>query len=367
MLVKKCKYCGKEFESTPVYCVRCGASDDFLIRKTDRAISKYSEESKTENYDELLVKKFLTNDKWAIHIDKSNQIKKEPDDEYYSFLKKKLGNEPLNSRNKNKYYSAFEDVLEEDPLHSTEETTFNGIFDKEDTIENTFFKSKEKKEKRASSRNIKSQKGKGSRRCKKDEYNFLNDNATIEMTAKIKKNKKASKKLCKMIFGLITLLAFLLIVMFTLINNIVNVNDVEALLPTEEAAMSLFSEIKNTDEASFLKNHQGLYILSDMDIKNITNQAYLKALFDLVNCNDYEIKGVKKIETKGALRAVVTYKITGKSLSAKIFKSLIFKDVGNNNFKLDFEEFILRYNHLNSANKVNDTQFLYKAEKKEII
>ena len=87
------------------------------------------------------------NDKWAIPRNELNQIKKESDDEYYSFLKKKLGNEPLNSRSKDEYYSALEDVLE-DPLHSTEETTFNGIFDKEDTIENTFFKSKEKKRKR---------------------------------------------------------------------------------------------------------------------------------------------------------------------------------------------------------------------------
>ncbi|AMP20875.1 hypothetical protein AZF37_06600 [endosymbiont 'TC1' of Trimyema compressum] len=356
--MKKCKYCGKEFESTPVYCVRCGASDDFLIRKTDKVTSKYSKESKKiENYDDL-VKEFLgdehtKNDKWAIPRDELNQIKKESDDEYYSFLKKKLGNEPLNSRSKDEYYSALEDVLE-DPLHSTEETTFNGIFDKEDTIENTFFKSKEKKGRGISNRKMKSQRGKGSRSRKKDDYNVLDD-ATMEMTARTKKNKKTSKKLWKMIFGLIALLALLLVIMFTLINNIVNVNDVEAPLPTEAVAMSLFSEIKNTDEASFLKSPQGLYISSDMDIMNSTNQAYLKALFDLVNGKDYEIKSVKKIEAKGASRAVVTYEVTGESLSAKVFESLIFIDAGNNNFKLDFEEFILRYNRLNSTSKANNT------------
>ena len=350
--MKKCKYCGKEFESTPVYCIHCGASNNFLIKKTDEVINKYSEKNNIENYYEPIKKfsgdkdKYIKNDKWAIPRDELNQIKKALDNEYYSFIKKKLGNKPVNSRIKDEYYSDLKDILE-DPLRSIEETTFNGIFDKEDTIENTFFKSKEKKRTGASNRNKKSQKKKWFESRKKDDH--------IEITARTKKNKKISDKLWRMIFGLITLLTLLLIVMFTLIDNIVNVNDIEAPLPTESVALSLFSEIKNTDEASFMKNPQGLYISNGMDISDNINQAHLKTLFDLVGSKDYEIKSVKKIEAKGALRAVVTYEVIGESLPAKVFESLIFRDVGNGNFKLDLEEFIFRYNRFNNISKINDT------------
>ena len=352
MFVKKCKYCGKEFESTPIYCVRCGASGDFLVRKTDKPDSQLTEKNKIENYDEL-VKEFLgdeytKNDKWASSANRFEEtVDEEPEDEYYSFLKKKLGNEPLNNKSKDEYYGALENALEEQ-LHLTEETTFNGIFDKEDTIENTFFKRKEKKGRGDSNRKMKTQKKKSSRSRKEDKHDIVDD-LNMEMTAITKKHKKTSKKLWKMIFGLIALLALVLVVMFTLVNSIVNVNDVEAPLPNEATAMAVFNEIKNTDEASFLKSPQSLYISSDMD-KNSTNQGYLKALYALVNAKDYEIKSIKKIEAKGASRAVVTYEVTGDSLSAKVFESLIFRDAGNGNFKLDFEEFILRYDRFKSTN-----------------
>lgn len=355
--MKKCKYCGKEFESTPVYCIRCGASDDFLIQKMDKVTNNiYNKESKIKNYDEL-AKEFLgdeytKNDKWAIPKYKLNQIENEQDYEYYSFLKEKLGNEPLNNRNKNEYYNALENISK-DPLCSIEETTFNGIFDKEDTIENTFFKSKEKNITGISNKSMKSKKKKWFRGHKKDSYDSL-DNAIMKITSKTKKNKKIRKKLGKMIFGLIALLSLLLVIMFTLINNIVNVNDIEAPLPTEAVALSLFSEIKNTDEVNFMKNPKCLYIPNDINIRKNTNKFYLKALFDLVNGENYEIKSVKKIEAKGALRAVVTYEVTGEILPVKVFESLIFRDIGNNNFKLDFEEFILRYNRFNSIDKVNN-------------
>lgn len=357
--MKKCKYCGKEFDSTPIYCVRCGASEDFLVRKTQNPKPNYTDEGSYHDYDEL-VKDFLGDDKkQSLGTEKVTfDDVDEPEDEYYASLKKKLGSESINSRvkkPKEDYYGELEDLFDE-PLRSTEETTFNGIFDKEDTIENTFFRKKEKRGRGASHKPMKKDKNPSqkSRRSKEPVKE-----PTIEMTARTKKSKKTSKKLWKMVFGLVALLALLLVLMFTLIGHIVNVNDDEAPLPSETVALSLFSDIKAVDEASFLNNPNNLFISEDMDIFNSTNQDHLKALYDLVNAKDYEIKGVKKIEPKGAvgdtLRAQVTYDVTGDSLSAKVFETLIFRKETNGDYKLDFEEFILRYERLKNSNNTNNT------------
>lgn len=366
--MKVCKYCGKEFKSTPMYCTRCGAVKDFLIRKKevgasdeDDALAFFGEDKSKSYRNESLenLKTSKNTSRKTFDLDDlaglfSEEQKQEPTEHYYekylddpsgSFLNKRkiteetdpyytsiknsIGESPAGKGSleyaDDPYYRELENLLGEE-IKSADETTFNGIFKKDDTIENTFLKMNMPKE----GKKQRGQGGKGSRR--KDELPLNEDGG------------KSNKKLIKIAVGLGAVLIVLVVALFMMINGIVSSDNKGVELPSKEMALSFFTDIKAQDKEAFMAAPARInfdkYTGSQEE-----KAAILEEVYTLIQGDDYTVKDVSMVR-KGANRILAEYSIEGNERVKKLFASLLLVKNGTEFYDLDFNDFVIQYQKL---------------------
>lgn len=174
----QCKICGKNFNKEPIYCSHCGATDNFLIKINPKDSDDFYKEVENNFHSPVSIKSFSDYDNMVKdfladeYVPLSRKIKepfedevklkaekkireeklKNIDHEYYESIKSYVGTEGIENED---YYKSLENFFQE-PVNNRDETTFNGLFSKEDTIENTFLRSKQK-EKRLDKINVKTE------------------------------------------------------------------------------------------------------------------------------------------------------------------------------------------------------------------
>lgn len=359
----QCKECGKKYSAEPIYCDFCGATENFIepvdieenesfYRGVEASFQNNVSGKDFEDYDKL-IKDFLADEYQPISrkvkepfedemIEKEKRLRREKrleslDNEYYESIKTVVGTDSIE---KDDYYKDLEDLFKE-PLQGGDQTTFNGIFKKNDTIENTFLKPKSKK-----GRSVVEEKNKPNTPRKK-----LNIPISIPIPAigqsrnkkdSFSKEPKDEKKLIKIIAILGSVFALLIVMMIFILGNIIDSGDESGKLPSEAKMISFFSDIKALDEAGFLENP---VMISFMEYEgtNVEKQEMLKVLYAMVTSEKLVIQGVNKIEQKGINRVLVTYEVSGDDISKDTLDQLLFRTNDNITYQLDFTDFVTQY------------------------
>lgn len=359
----QCKECGKKYSAEPIYCDFCGATENFLepvdvkenesfYRGVEAGFQNNLAKKDFEDYDQL-IKDFLADEYQPISrkikepfedemLEKEKKQRREKrleslDNEYYESIKTVVGTDIIE---KDDYYKDLEDLFKE-PVQGGDQTTFNGIFKKEDTVENTFLKPKNKKGRSVVENKIKANAPK--------KIPKMPISIPIPMIGSAKKNKdsfsespKDEKKLIKIIAILGSVFALMIVLMVIILGNIVDSGDESGKLPSEATMLSFFTEIKALEEASFLENP---IMISFMEYEgtNVEKQEMLKILYSMVTSEQLVVQGVNKIDQKGINRVLVTYGISGDDISKDTLDQLLFRTNDNITYQLDFTDFVTQY------------------------
>lgn len=373
----QCKECGKKFHIEPVYCDFCGATEDFLEALDQEEVNSFyqsveksfqaqvgSPEKSFEEFDDL-IKDFMSDEYKPLSTrvkepfedeerEKKERAAKEArltnlDRDYYDSIKHVVGDEGIE---KDDYYKSLEELFKE-PESSGHETTFNGIFKKEDTIENTFLNPK-KKIKRSSLRE-----GTPPQKTKK-KLGLPLPGISLRppgqgLTPSRKKERPEDKmKLIKLLGGLGAILIFMIVLMFVLVNNIVDSGDKVKTLPSAEVMMEFFTKISSVDEATFLADPSMVSFYGYAgDVAE--KQAMLKNLYALVTAADTAVSSAGGIREKGINRIQVDYEIKGSKIAEETLHQLLFRTVDDKNYQLDFSDFVIQYTLAVENNPVKET------------
>lgn len=359
----QCKECGKKYSAEPIYCDFCGATENFIepidIKENDSfykgveaGLKNNHAKRDFDDYDQL-IKDFLADEYQPISrkvkepfedemLEKERKKRREKrlenlDNEYYESIKTVVG---ADSIEKDDYYKDLEDLFKE-PVQGGDQTTFNGIFKKDDTIENTFLKPKNKKGRIPVEDKMKL--NTGIKRPK------LPISIPIPMIGMAKKNKdsfkdssKDDKKLLKIIAILGAVFTLMVVLMVIVLGNIVDSGDESGKLPSEATMSKFFLDVKALDEASFLENP---IMISFMEYEgtNVEKQEMLKILYGMVTSEQLVVQGVNKIDQKGINRVLVTFDISGDDISKDTLDQLLFRTNDNITYQLDFTDFVTQY------------------------
>lgn len=359
----QCKECGKKYSAEPIYCDYCGATENFIepvdikenesfYRGVEAGFHNNVANKDFEDYDKL-IKDFLTDEYQPISrkvkepfedemLEKEKKQRREKrleslDNEYYESIKTVVGTDSIE---KDDYYKDLEDLFKE-PLQSGDQTTFNGIFKKNDTMENTFLKPKNRK-----GRSVVEEKINGAKPKKKLKMPISIPIPTVALTKKNKdgfsEKPKDDKKLIKLVAILGSVFVLMIIMMVIVLGNIIDSGDESGKLPSESKMLSFFTDIKALDEANFTENP---IMISFMEYEgtNVEKQEMLKLLYAMVISEQLDIEGVSKIEQKGINRVLVTYKVSGDDISKDTLDQLLFRTNDNIVYQLDFTDFVTQY------------------------
>lgn len=393
----ECRECGKKFHTEPIFCDFCGATGDFL-KPLDQAeveafyrdvensfnanVSARGEEKSFEDYD-ALIRDFLSDEYNPIDTRVKEPFEDEEreraarkakeeklatlDAEYYASLKHLTGEE---SEEKDDYYKNLEGVFGEE-LSGGHETTFNGIFREEDTMENTFLKPKPK------TKRAPEPLGGGA-------PNSLKRPAPVKTalvgSGGVKKrfsipvlpiplpdlsrvrgwisdiplrsggnvpNRKPdspaeSRKLIKALVGVGVGLVLMVVLMTVLITSIVDSGDNSGSLPTENTLLKFFSEIKSMDEATFVANPSMVSFYGYAGDVN-EKQTMLKNLYALASATDTKVDGANNIVQKGINRIQADFAVSGSAMAKEVFDQLLFRTTDKKTWQLDFADFVIQY------------------------
>lgn len=369
----QCKICGKKFNKEPIYCSHCGATDNFLVKinpKDSDAFYKEVENSfhspvstkSFSDYDDM-IKDFLADEyipvsrkvkepfEDEIRLKAEKEVREEKlksiDHEYYESIKTYVGADGIE---KEDYYKSLENLFQE-PVNK-DETTFNGLFSKDNTMENTFLKPKQK-EKWLDKIN-----GKAGGVISK-----LNRNINFSSLGRALKKggkggeeilvdaEKRNSKLTKVLIGLLGLFIFLAVLMGFLVNNIASSGSKSSSLPNKTAMLSFFTTVKGMDEITFLENSNTLVSFTGYEGSAEGKKVLLQELHAMVVSEDFKVKGVKDISRKGSNRVLVDFNITGNKIAVDAFSQLLFRTNDNTNYLLDFGDFVAKLTIAKKANK----------------
>lgn len=359
----QCKECGKKYSAEPIYCDFCGATENFIepvdtkenesfYRGVEASFQSNIAKKDFEDYDKL-IKDFLADEYQPISrkvkepfedemLEKEKKQRREKrleslDNEYYESIKTVVGTDSIE---KDDYYKDLEDLFKE-PVQSGDQTTFNGIFKKADTMENTFLKPRNNK-----GRSVVEEKINAAKPKKKIKMPISIPIPTIAMAKKKKDNLSEKpgddKKLIKIVAILSSVFVLMILMMVLVLGNIVDSGDESGKLPSEETMLSFFNDIKALDEASFLENP---LMISFMEYEgtNAEKQEMLKMLYAMIISEQLDIEGVNKIEQKGINRVLVTYMISGDDIAKDTLDQLLFRTNDNITYQLDFTDFVTQY------------------------
>lgn len=359
----QCKECGTKYSVEPIYCDFCGATENFIepvdieenesfYRGVEAGFQNNVANKDFEDYDQL-IKDFLADEYQPISrkikepfedemLEKEKKQKREKrleslDNEYYESIKTVVGTDSIE---KDDYYKDLEDLFKE-PLQAGDQTTFNGIFKRDDTMENTFLKPKNKK-----GRSVVEEKIIAAKPKKKLKMPISIPIPTIALAKKNKESfpekPKDDKKLIKLVAILGSVFVLLIMMMILVLGNIVDSGDESGKLPSEEKMLSFFTDIEALDEASFLENP---IMISFMEYEgaNVEKQEMLKLLYAMVISEQLNIEGVNKIEQKGINRVLVNYTVIGDDISKDTLDQLLFRTNDNITYQLDFTDFVTQY------------------------
>lgn len=357
----QCKECGTKYSVEPIYCDFCGATENFIepvdirenesfYRGVEAGFQNNLANKDFEDYDQL-IKDFLADEYQPISrkvkepfedemLEKEKKQRREKrleslDNEYYESIKTVVGTDSIE---KDDYYKDLEDLFKE-PLQAGDQTTFNGIFKRDDTMENTFLKPKNKKGRSVVEEKIIADKP-------KKKFKIPVSIPTIALGKKNKESfsekPKDDKKLIKLVAILGSVFVLMIMMMILVLGKIVDSGDDSRNLPSEEKMLSFFTEIKALDEASFMENP---IMISFMEYEgtNVEKQEMLKMLYTMVISEQLNIEGVNKIEQKGINRVLVSYKISGDEILKDTFDQLLFRTNDNITYQLDFTDFVTQY------------------------
>ncbi len=372
----QCKECGKKYSAEPIYCDFCGATENFIepvdvkenesfYRGIEAGFQNNVAKKDFDDYDKL-IKDFLADEYQPISrkvkepfedemLEKEKKQRREKrleslDNEYYESIKTVVGTDSIE---KDDYYKDLEDLFKE-PVQAGDQTTFNGIFKRNDTIENTFLKPKNKKGRSVVDEKVKS--------AKPDKKFKMPVSIPIPTIALAKKNKdnfsekpKDDKKLIKIVAILGSVFALMIIMMSLVLGNIVDSGDESGKLPSEQKMMNFFTDIKALDETIFLENP---IMISFMEYEgtNIEKQEMLKILYAMVTSEQLVIQGVNKIDQKGINRVLVTYGVSGDDISKETLDQLLFRTNDNITYQLDFTDFVTQYTIAKGKYQIEEIQ-----------
>lgn len=347
----QCRVCGKKFNKEPIYCSHCGASEEFIVELTPEdsedfykgVESSFNTPVSGKSYDEYddMIKDFLADeytpvskkvkkpfedeDKMKARKKAKEEKLKTIDHEYYESIKSVVGDEGIE---KEDYYKSLEDLFK-DPINAQQETTFNGLFSRDDTMENTFLKPK-KKEKRAERKADKSlEKIRNAPKGADPREDVLVD------------NDKKNSKLFKILLALVGVFIFFLVLIGVLINNITK-TDTDGNLPGDETFVAFFTNIKAMDEATFLSESENLISFVGYDGTVEEKNSQLSELYSMVTSEDFNVKEVKNMTSKGSNRVLVEFNITGNKIAVDTFSQLLFRVSDDNIYKLEFSDFLAK-------------------------
>ena len=365
----QCKECGKKYNAEPIYCDFCGAAENFIepvdIKENESFYEGVEKSFQTnignkdfEDYDQL-IKDFLSDEYQPISrkvkepfedemLEKAKKEQREKrlqslDNEYYESIKTVVGTESIE---KDDYYKELEDLFKE-PIQSGDQTTFNGIFKKDDTMENTFLKPKNRK---GRSGTVSAE---PSVKTKKVNIPIPSLNFGKKNNNGFNDSPKDDKKLIKVIAALGSVFVLMVVIMIMVLSNIIGAGDESGKLPSKEKMLSFFSSIEKLDEASFIDNPTMVSFM-EYEGTNQEKQAMLKTLYEMVSSDKMTIEGVEKIEQKGINRVQVTFKVSGDDMHADTFDQLLFRTSDNKSYQLDFTDFVTQYTISNEQNKVEE-------------
>lgn len=365
----QCKECGKKFNIEPIYCDFCGATENFIEpvdKSENEAFYKGVEQgyhAKIDNKDfddyDKLIKDFLTDEYIPISrkvkepfedemLEKAkNKLRekklKSIDNEYYESIKTVVGSDSIE---KDDYYKDLEDLFKE-PIQSGDQTTFNGIFKKNDTMENTFLKPKNKK-----SRSIPLDSEPVIKPVKKMSISMPAISFGKKTDGSNEGSRHDDKKLMKILAGLGSVFILMIVIMVLVIGNIIGSGDESGKLPSKELMSKFFTSIKQLDEKTFTENPTMISFIG-YEGTNQEKQLMLKTLYTIVASDDFNVVGVDKVEQKGPNRIMVTFGVSGKALYKDTFDQLLFRTSDNKSFQLDFTDFVTQYTIASEKNKVD--------------
>lgn len=354
----QCKVCGKKFNKEPVYCSYCGATDDFLTVSDPKDSEDFYKEvennfnspvsNKTfQDYDSM-IKDFMSDeyvpvstkvkepfeDEMKLKAEKRAREEKlnKIDQEYYESIKTVVGADGIE---KEDYYESLEDMFKE-PINAQDETTFNGLFKKEDTMENTFLKPKQK-EKRVKNQTFQVGNSDRKKLINLPAWSLAPKKKSDDLK---KDNEKSNKKLIKILAGLLGLFVFMLFFMSFLVNQIVKSGDGKTDLPSKETMEGFFTTIKGMDQNTFLTSTDDLISFVGYEGNLEEKKTQLTELHAMVTSPDFKVNGVKDITGKGSNRILVEYNLTGSKIAVDTFDQLVFRasDVGT--YLLEFSDYV---------------------------
>lgn len=379
----QCKECGKKFSVEPIYCDFCGATDDFLepvdaaaqedfYREVESSFNTSVQAKNFHDYDSL-IRDFMADEYTPIStkvkepFEDEERLKKEKaeretkrktaDEEYYDSIRSIAGAESVENDD---FYHDLEGMFKE-PLQGGDETTFNGIFEKEDTIENTFLRPKKKTKRAGASPPVKGasrQAAPAAADAAPVKRKIPIPLPAISIPKPVKPqgrpslsaaarprpaaNPRDNMKLLKILGGLGAVLVVMVVLMFTLVNFIVNSGDDNGTLPKEADVMSFFTQVKALDEAAFLAN-PSMISFYNFEGNIQEKQDMLKKLYALVADKSVEVKGTKSIVQKGINRYQVDFDVKGSKLAVDTLDQLLFRTTDNKVYQLDFTDFVNQY------------------------
>lgn len=363
----QCKECGKKFHLEPPYCDACGATQGFrnvpdpddaeaFFRAVEASFfleekgPEQPEEAEYEDYD-TLIRDFLKDEYKPVSkevrrpFEEEDRLRQERkareareaslDQEYYDSLKNVVGEEALEGDD---YYRDLEELFREKPAKGGHETTFGGLFDKEDTLENTFLKPG-KKGKRQKDAPVPLRKP--SKRPSFPGISLLKP-GELKRPSQGQDRPEDKKKLVKILAGLGGVLVLMVVLMVILINSIVDSGDNGTVLPSEEAMLGFFDDIRGMEEAAFMADPSMVSFYGyPGDVAE--KQAMLKNLYQLVTAEDTVVASVLSIQPKGINRIRVEYRIRGSDMAVSVLEELLFRTTDNKKYQLDFADFVIRY------------------------
>ncbi|MDD2370537.1 MAG: hypothetical protein PHQ32_00850 [Firmicutes bacterium] len=364
----QCKECGKKYDIEPIYCDFCGATENFIepvdIVETENFYAgveqNYRKKIENKNFDDYdqMIKDFLNDEYQPVSRkvkepfeDEMKEKAKEKlrkkrleslDNEYYESIQTVVGSKSIE---KDDYYKDLEDLFK-DPIQSGDQTTFNGIFKKDDTMENTFLNPRNRKGRIPASNREGISKQKPKKNIPLPTLNFGKKNIDG-----VNREVKDEKKLIKIVVGLGSVFILMIVLMALVIGNITKSSDESGKLPSEATMLGFFNSIEQLDETEFMDNPTMISFMA-YEGTNEEKQLMLKTIFAMVKSGDMEVLGVDEIEQKGINRVKVTFNISGDPLYKDTFDQLLFRTVDNKTYQLDFTDFVTQYTIANEDNKV---------------
>ncbi len=362
----QCNECGKKFHMEPPYCDACGATQGFrnvpdpeeaeaFFRAVEASFFMEEEDKvqqETQGYDDYdtLIRDFLKDEYKPVSkevrrpFEEEDRLRQERkareareaslDQEYYDSLKDVVGEEALEGDD---YYRDLEQLFQDKQAKGGHETTFGGLFDKEDTLENTFLKPGRKgKRQKAAPPSLKKASGKPSF----PDISLLRPGGGKRPQRADRPEDK--QKLLKILAGLGGVLVLMVVLMVILINSIVDSGDKGTVLPSEEAMLGFFDDIRGMEQEAFMADPSMVSFYGyPGDVAE--KQEMLKNLYALVTAEDTVVASVLSIEAKGINRIRVEYRIRGSNMAVTVLEELLFRTTDNKKYQLDFADFVIRY------------------------